>query len=120
MLAYIALGEPARALPMLADSEKDFPKDYNPPARMAKVYLELKRYDEGARAIDRAMALAYGPRKMRLFLLKADLLTAKGDKSGSLSTLEGAIAYGATLPVAERPKRDLEQIEKRIATARAE
>jgi tetratricopeptide (TPR) repeat protein len=120
MLAYIALGDPARALPMLADSEKDFPKDYNPPARMAKVYLDLRRYDEGVAAIGRAMKLAYGPRKMRFFLLKADLLAAQGDKAGSLTTLREAHAYGAGLPAAERPTRDLAEVDKRLAAVRAE
>jgi tetratricopeptide (TPR) repeat protein len=115
MLAYIALGDPARAVPMLTESEKDFPKDYNPPARLAKVYLELHRYEDGLAAIDRAMALAYGPRKMRLFILKADLLSAKGDKPASNATLREAKAYGLTLPPPEIPTRDLAEIEKRLA-----
>jgi tetratricopeptide (TPR) repeat protein/thiol-disulfide isomerase/thioredoxin len=120
MLAYLALGDPARAVPMLTESEKDFPKDYNPPARLAKVYLELGRFDDGVRTIERAMLLAYGPRKMRFFLLKADLLVAKGDKPGSLVALQEAVAYGASLPMAERPTRDLAEIEKRISTLRAQ
>jgi tetratricopeptide (TPR) repeat protein len=120
LLAYLALGDPARALPMLADSERDFPRDYNPPARIAKVYLELKRYDEGLREAERAMTLVYGPRKMRVFLLKADLLTAKGDKTGTLATLRDAVAYAAGLPLAEKPKRDLAEVERRIAGSKAE
>jgi tetratricopeptide (TPR) repeat protein len=115
MLAYQALGDPARALPMLAESEKDFPRDYNPPARIAMVYLTLQRYEDALAAVGRAMALGYGPRKMRLFLLKADLLAAKGDKAASVATLREAQAYAATLPESEKPTRDLTEIEKRLA-----
>jgi thiol-disulfide isomerase/thioredoxin len=39
--AYLALGEPARALPMLTESAHDFPDDYNPPARMGRAFLAL-------------------------------------------------------------------------------
>ena len=42
---------------MLEQSEKDFPKDYNPPARLALVYLRLKKYDEALAASDRALEL---------------------------------------------------------------
>jgi tetratricopeptide (TPR) repeat protein len=120
MLAYIALGDPARALPMLTESERDFPKDYNPPARMGKVYLELKRYDEALKAADRAMALVYGPRKMRVFLLKADVLAAKGELAASMATLREATAYASGLPAAEKPTHDLAEIERRLAHAKTE
>jgi tetratricopeptide (TPR) repeat protein len=115
MLAYIALGDPGRALPMLAESEKDFPRDYNPPARIAKVSLELKRYDDGLAAVRRALALGYGPRKMRLYLLEADLLAGKGDTVGSIAALKEAATYAATLPAAETPRHDLAEVEKRLA-----
>jgi thiol-disulfide isomerase/thioredoxin len=115
LLAYLALGDPARAIPMLAESEKDFPRDYNPPARLAKADLELKRYDDGLAAIGRALALGYGPRKMRLYLLRADLLGAKGDTAGAVAVLKEAAAYGAELPAAEKPTRDLAEVEKRLA-----
>src|SRR5207244_2560334 len=39
MQAYAAVGEPEKAIPMLEQSERDFPDDYNPPSRLAKVYL---------------------------------------------------------------------------------
>ncbi len=115
VLAYLALGDPARALPVLALSERDFPRDYNPPARIAKVDLELERYDDGLAAIERALSLGYGPRKVRLYLLKADLLTARGDKSGAAATLREAKAYAAQLPPADQPAQALADVEKRVA-----
>jgi tetratricopeptide (TPR) repeat protein len=119
VLAYLALGDAARALPMLASSEHDFPSDYNPPARLAKVDLELKRYDDGVAAIERALSRGYGPRKVRLYLLKADLLAAKGDKLGAVETLREAQTYATQLPLADQPTQSLAEVEKRLATLEA-
>ena len=96
--AYVALGEPERAVPMLQASEKDFPTDYNPPARLAAAYFKMKRYDDALAAIDRCLALGYGPRKVRHFALKADILAAKGDKAAEKATLEQTLAYVHGLP----------------------
>ena len=49
---------------MLEQSEKDFPNDYNPPARLALAYKAMKQYDEALAASDRALAKVYGPRKI--------------------------------------------------------
>jgi tetratricopeptide (TPR) repeat protein len=115
VLAYLAIGDPARALPMLASSEHDFPGDYNPPARIAKVDLELGRYEDGLAAIGRALSRGYGPRKVRLYLLEADLLEARGDKSGAALTLHEARAYAERLPPADRPTQAIAEVEKRLA-----
>jgi tetratricopeptide (TPR) repeat protein len=117
VLAYLALGDPGRALPMLASSERDFPHDYNAPARIAKVDLELRRYDEGLAAIERALERGYGPRKMRLYLLKADLLAAHGDKPDAV--LRQARAYAAALPPSDKPTPGLAEVERRLAGADA-
>ncbi len=56
--AYDAVGEPERAIPMLEQSERDFPDDYNPPARLAKGLLEAKKKPAEAKtALTRAIAL---------------------------------------------------------------
>jgi len=113
MLAYVALGDPARALPMLAQSEKDLPGDYNPPARIARVDLDLHRYDEALAAIGRALAKGYGPRKLKLYVLEADILKAKGDAAGSRRALDDAAACAAALPDVERPRELQREIERR-------
>jgi tetratricopeptide (TPR) repeat protein len=118
LLAYIALGDPARALPMLESSEKDFPTDYNPPARLAKALLELHKYDEALVAIDRALGKGYGPRKVRLFMLKTDILAAKGDTGGVTRLVDEALAYADTLPPAERPASLRAELEKKRVDAR--
>ena len=117
MLAYLEIGAPARALPMLAESEREFPKDYNPPARIAKIYLEMKRYDEALAAVDRALANGYGPRKLRLYSLKADVQRAKGDGTGIASTLREAIAFGKGLPREPHSDKLVAELESRLLEA---
>jgi tetratricopeptide (TPR) repeat protein len=99
VLAYEALGDPARAIPMLEQSERDFPGDYNPPARLGKVLLDLKRYDEAVAALERALARAYGPRKLRLWSVEADALLAKGDKPAARGALRSALDFAASVPL---------------------
>ncbi len=79
LLAYVAMGQPARAVPMLEQSERDFPEDYNPPARLARAELALGTAagrQAALAAIDRALGLVYGPRKLSLVLAKCDVLDA--------------------------------------------
>ncbi len=93
LLAYIAMDDPGRALPMLEASERDLPRDYNPPARLARAYLELRRFDDALAAVDRAIARVYGPRTMRVYNTKADILERKGDLSGAAGALAAGIAF---------------------------
>jgi hypothetical protein len=114
LLAYTALGEPERAVPMLQQSEREFPDDYNPPARLATAYLAMKRYDDALGAIQRALAHAYGPRKLRLYGTEADVYEAKGDHAGSRRALGDALAYAKTLPLTGRYPKLVEALQKRL------
>jgi tetratricopeptide (TPR) repeat protein len=109
------LGDPARAIPLLQESEKAVPGDYNPPYRLAVLYLELKRYDDALAASGRAAALAYGPRKVRVLAQRATILEAKGDPKGARKALEEAIAYAGTLPKAQQNPRLVERLQSRLA-----
>src|SRR5436189_6409144 len=44
--AYVEIGEPQRAVPMLEQSEKDLPNEYNPPARLAVACHQTKESDQ--------------------------------------------------------------------------
>ena len=116
--AYLALEEPARAIPMLERSEKDFPEDYNPPARLGRVYLELRRLDEADKAADRAVARVYGPRAMRVFALKADIANARGDRAAEVTALEQALARSEKSVLTEGQKAVREGLVKRLAALR--
>ena len=113
--AFLEMGAPERAVPWLQKSERDFPKDYNPPARLAAAYKEMKRWDDALAATDRALKLAYGPRMLRILGTKADVQLAQGDKAGAKATLEQALKAAQELPAAQRSPRMIEAVKKRIA-----
>ena len=96
--AAFLLGKPEIAIPELERSQRDFPADYNPPARLAAVYDRLGRNQEAITEIDRAIGLAYGARKANLYAQKASRLAAHGDKDAARRTLEQASEFAKTLP----------------------
>lgn len=114
--AYIELGEAEKAVPMLQQSEKEFPDDCNPPARLAAAYLNLKRYDDALAANDRALAkpMADGPRRLLYFQTRVDILSGKGDHATAKKTLEQAIAYAQGLPEGQRSDASIARLKKKL------
>jgi len=110
--AYLELGEPARAIPMLEASAKDLPEDYNPPNRLARAYAAMKQWDKALAASSQAAALASGRAKLRVLSARASLLQDKGDAAAVRQTYDEAIAFGESLPEAERPLKQIEQLKK--------
>jgi tetratricopeptide (TPR) repeat protein len=113
--AALALGDPGRAVPALLASQHDLPGDYNPPARLAVLYREMGKNDEALAASQRALDLAYGPRKLRIFDTRADIYVKMGDKAAAKRTLEDAVRFARTLPEPQRPARLVEMLEKKAA-----
>jgi tetratricopeptide (TPR) repeat protein len=113
--AYIDLGTPEKAIPMLEQSQRDFPDDYNPPARLSFAYKAMKEYDKALQASDRALTLAYGPRKLLILRQRADIYTAKGDKDSAKKTLNEAIAYAKSLPVQQVSPKTIASLEKKLS-----
>lgn len=112
--AYLELGKPDKAIPMLIASEKALPNDYNPPARLAMAYQALGQYDEALAAADRALAKAYGPRKLRIYQTRADILNAQGNAAEARQTLEEALATAQGLPEGQRSEATINAIKKKI------
>lgn len=110
----LELGDPGRAVPLLVESEKLEPDDYNPPYRLAVLHLEQDRLDAALAANGRALALAYGPRKLRVLTQRATILERKGDRAGARQALEEALAHAATLPPAQRNPRAVARIEAQM------
>lgn len=77
VLAALALKRPEVAMPALEISARDFPNDYNPPARLARLYLSAGRVKDARVAIDRALALVYGPRRLRIEALEIEIAAAE-------------------------------------------
>ncbi len=112
--AYIETGAPEKAIPMLEQSRRDFPDDYNPLYRLAVAYKAMKQYDKALQMTDEAMPKLYGPRKILAYRLRADILTAKGDKEGARKTIAEAVDYAKSLPVGQRNDRTIASLKKRL------
>jgi tetratricopeptide (TPR) repeat protein len=112
--AFEAAGETARAIPMLEASEKAFPEDYNPPARLAFVYLRLKQYDTALEASDRALSRVYGPRKLRVLSVRADIYKGMGDAAAAKRTVEESLAYAEALPAGQRSDTAIASLKKQL------
>jgi thioredoxin-like negative regulator of GroEL len=119
LLAYLALNQPERAIPMLQQSASDFPDDFNPPARMARAYLEMGKLDDAITNADRALSLAHGPRKVKIALMKVDALTKKNDVTGARQTLTDMIVFIGTLPPAEASPKMKSALLDRLAKLEA-
>ena len=113
--AYLELGEPERAIPMLEQTQRDFPADYNPPARLAIAYRAMKRWPDALAASDAAMARAYGPRKLRIYDARVDIQAGAGDSTAAKRTLEEAIQYADGLPAGQRSESTITSLRKKLA-----
>ncbi|HSP34581.1 MAG TPA: thiol reductase thioredoxin [Thermoanaerobaculia bacterium] len=114
LTAYIELGTPEKAIPMLEQSERNFPDDYNPPARLAWAYNAMKDYDKAIAASDRALPKAYGPRKLLILRQRADMFAAKGEKEAARSTMADAVAYAKSLPKSQVRASTIAALEKKL------
>ena len=100
--AYLALGEPERAIPMLEQSARDFPGDYNPPARLAVTYLAMREPWKALEEARRASSLVYGPRTLRVLLVRAEAEARVGDSHAARVTLARAEKLVNELPPPQR------------------
>jgi tetratricopeptide (TPR) repeat protein len=114
--AYLDLGTPEKAIPMLEQSERDFPADYNPPARLALAYKAMKEYDQALAASDRALKYVDGPRRLSVLTVRADIYAEKGDTKAAKETLAEAIAYAKALPEGQRSEGRIAFLEKRLSS----
>ena len=112
---YLELGQPERAIPMLEASEKDFPDDYNPPARLAIAYNAMKRFDQALAASSRALSKAYGPRKLRLYSARTDAYLGMGDTTAARQTIGEAIQHAGSLPEDQVSQGTINNLKKRLA-----
>jgi hypothetical protein len=117
--ALITLGRAEEALALAAERELQLPDNYNPPHYRAKSLKALGRWAEGLAALERALSLAYGPRKVGLLTLKADLQLAAGDEAASVRTLQEQLAQYRALPEGQRQPAAEARVEQRLREATA-
>ena len=110
----IALGEPQRAIPMLKQSEKDFPGDYNPPARLALAYEAMKDYEMALASSDKALSRAYGPRLIGILTVRARIYQEKGDLVSARVAMQEAIREAEALPPGQRSENQIAALKKQL------
>ena len=115
LTAYLQLSEPERAIPMLTASERDFPDDYNPPARLAWAYRAMKRWDDALAASDRALVRAYGPRRILILTQRAEIYIGRGDPVSARKTMEQALSEAEAFPPGQRSENQIAGLKKRLA-----
>ncbi len=113
--AYLQLGQPERAVPMLEASERDLPTDYNPPARLAVAYKAMKRWDQALAASDRALPKAYGPRKLGILQTRADIYLGLADTTAARRTLGDAVGMAESLPTGQRSENAIASLKKKLS-----
>lgn len=111
---YLELKEPERAIPMLQASERDLPGDYNPPARLAVAYRAMKKYDEALAASDRALARAYGPRKLGILQTRADIYKEMGNLPEARKAMQQAVELAESLPEGQRSEKSIASLKKKL------
>jgi tetratricopeptide (TPR) repeat protein len=110
--AALRSGEPGRVLPALLASERDLPHEYVPPTNLGVLYLALGRPADALAAADRALALAKGPRRIKVLVLRAEAQAGAGDRPGARDTLERAVQEAEAMPEAARPQGQLRKARK--------
>lgn len=115
--SYVAQGRAEQAVSMLEERERQLPDAYDPPARLAEVLMTLERYEAALAALDRALAKAYGPRKLRYLELRTTLLEKLGRCEEVRETLRQAVRGHEALARGQADTKRLEDARQRYESA---
>lgn len=112
--SLLFLGRSAEAEAILRERENQLPQSYNPPHYLARLYRDGKRWEDGLAAIERALAKAYGPRRVGFLGIKADLLKGAGRLQEAREVLEEQLAGYRALPPGQRQPDAEAAVQKRL------
>lgn len=98
---YVYLGKPLELVPALEKSAADLPKEYDPRARLGWIYLKGDKLAEAAKWTDQALALVYGPRKVRVLAQRAEIASEQGDKATERTLKEQIVKTLEALPAGQ-------------------
>ncbi|HKY40147.1 MAG TPA: thioredoxin family protein [Polyangiaceae bacterium] len=111
----VYLGRSAEAIALLLERERALPTSYNPPHYLARLYRDSAQWDAGLMAIERALSKAYGPRRIGLLGIKADLLKGGGRRDDARAVLQQQLAEYRALPAGLRQPGAEVAVEKRLS-----
>ncbi len=112
---YVYLGRGAELIPALEASMRALPEDYDPPYRLAWVAYRTGDLDKALDAVNKALDLAYGPRKGRMLSLLADIHRDRGDRDNERKAREQTIEHLESLPEGLVSPRQLDSARKALA-----
>ena len=115
--AYVALDRGDEAVAMLEAREKEMPDSYEPTARLASALAKLERLPQSVTAYDRAIAKAYGPRKLLYLKQKAEVQGRIGDVTAQVATLRAEVAGYEALAKGQANPKGLLDARQRLAEA---
>ena len=98
----VSLDRGDEALALLQARARALPSNYNPPYHLARIAAKLGRTELGLAAVERALALAYGPRRANAYAIKADLLLGAHRQAEAVAVLETELAYLTSLPEGQK------------------
>jgi len=102
MNLYLAAREGERAVALLQERALEMPSAYEPRARLAQALASLGRDEEALHAIEQALALVKGPRRLRYLSLQADLLARLGRREREREVVAAIVAAYEAQPPTQR------------------
>lgn len=114
MVAYLELERYEAAISMVEQSAREQPEDYNHWARLAKIHSVAGQNEKALTEINRALLLGYGPRRLRLYDLKARIQEKQGDLAGKNTTLEQGIREGEAMKLDKKEIRALDALKAKL------
>lgn len=113
---YLYLDQPQKAEALLVAREKQMAADYNPPARLARVYLEEKKLPEAEAAVNRALdKMPRSQRRVGVLALKAKILQAEGKPAEAV--VREQLEVLRSLPLPQRSPEQEAKLEQQLHTA---
>lgn len=113
--SLVYLGRTQEATARLLEREQALPGSYNPPHYLARLYRDTRDWSAGLAAIERALAKAYGPRRIALLGLKAELLKGAGRLAEARAVLEQQLTDYQALPAGQRQPEAETVVQRRLA-----
>jgi thioredoxin-like negative regulator of GroEL len=112
---YAYLGRPLDLVPDLQKSVAALPDDYDPKIRLAWIYMKGGKLDDAAHWADEALRQVYGPRKVRVLTIRAEIAGKQGGKAAEKPYREQIVKFLEGLPAGQQQPEALAAARKTLA-----
>ncbi len=112
---HVFLDRGKELVPALEKSAADLPTEYDPPYRLAWVLMKSGDAAAALPWIEKATALTYGARKVRVLGLAVDLAKATGDRDRERAARTALVATLTSLPAGQEQPEALAKAQTELA-----